>query len=92
MNLEDYGIIKLTGESDILMMRLLCDLTAKGVEIIEKFFSIKIYLGSNWNTGSESDPHVASVLLPYSCLQDLERFCQHQGPDRNRHQFTGRIT
>ena len=91
--LQKHGIISLTGEACTMYMRLLCDLTPEGVEVIERFFggTIKCVEGSNWNS---SQGQVASIMLPYSCLDDLRKFIIHlyerQQSDRNTHQMSGR--
>jgi hypothetical protein len=69
-DLYDYGIRHLTGESDPLHLRGLCDLTQEGKEIIESFLGVNgIQYFPNWNSGA-----VASVLLPYGILKDLALF------------------
>lgn len=71
--LEQFGIIVLTGEACSLMYRLLCDLTAQGKRIIERCFSLAI-ASENWNSGSEDDPHVASIMVTYEMLLPLAVF------------------
>lgn len=91
--LEEHGIISLTGEACSMYMRLLCDLTPEGVTIIERFFggTIKCVQDSNWNS---SQGQVASIMLPYSCLEDLRKFVlltvKKKQNDRNVHQMSGR--
>jgi len=70
---------------------VLCDLTPKGCELLNKFFGGNVVFteGSNWNSGA-----VASVLLPYSCLEDLKTFVQFMKTgqcDRHVHQMSGRV-
>jgi len=88
--LEEAGIKLLTGEADKLMMRVLCDLTPAGCAVVNKFLggNVTFTSESNWNSGA-----VASVLLPYSCLSDLETFIKFMKTghcDRNVHQMSGR--
>lgn len=75
-DLRAFGIEALTGEACSLAMRLLCDVTERGKGIVESFLGRRIALesGSNWNGGSKDDPHVASILLPRSILEDLGAF------------------
>ncbi len=75
-DLRGFGIECLTGEACGLSMRLLCDVTAEGARLIERFFgdTITIKPGSNWNGGPASDPHVGSVMLPRAILGDLAAF------------------
>lgn len=65
-DLEQFGIDALTGEACGYAMRLLCDVTAEGKRLIELYLggTIVVREGTNWNGGSEADPHVGSVLLP----------------------------
>jgi hypothetical protein len=88
--LEDYGIIPLTGEACSLNMRILCDLTRSGCKVITDFFNTIPVEGSNWNSGYVDNPHVASVMIPRSCLQDLEQFAIHKCSCRKVHQMSGR--
>lgn len=75
-DLEEYGIIALTGEACGLSMRILCDVTTAGKKHLERFLggNVEIRAGSNWNGGSGVDPHVGSVLLPMSIITDLGAF------------------
>jgi hypothetical protein len=75
-DLRPFGIDALTGEACGLSMRLLCDVTAAGRDLIERFFggTITIAPGSNWNGGSKDDPHVGSVLLPRDIFESLAAF------------------
>lgn len=91
--LERNGIIPLTGEACSLMMRLLCDLTPQGCEIMNKFLggNVEFVKGSNWNS---SQGQVASIMIPYSCLEDLRKFVtfiEKGRCDRNTHQMSGRV-
>jgi hypothetical protein len=71
-----YGIDALTGEACGYAMRLLCDLTESGRDLIQRFLggTVLILPASHWNPGSPNDPHVGSVLLPRSILGDLAAF------------------
>jgi hypothetical protein len=75
-DLEKYGIDVLTGEACGYSLRLLCDLTASGCELMRSFLGghVGIAHGSNWNSGSKTDPHIASVLLPRGILDELAAF------------------
>jgi hypothetical protein len=46
--LEPYGIVPLTGESDQHMYRILCDLTAKGKAIIDRTASAIVTIFRRW--------------------------------------------
>jgi len=72
-DLESYGINPLTAEACSLAMRILCDLTAGGRAIVERCLGAEIR-SNNWNSGSEDDPNVASVMLVPEMLQPLAVF------------------
>jgi hypothetical protein len=55
----DSGVRPLTGEACGLGIRVLCDFTAKGKQLLDEIMNFS----SNWNSGSETDPHVGSVML-----------------------------
>lgn len=73
--LEEYGIVPLTGESDAHMYRVLCDVTQQGKAIIERTLGMQITPAENWNSGSASDPHVGSFLLPHEFVSPFAVFC-----------------
>ena len=63
-DLEDYGIISLTGEACGLNMRVLCDVTDRGRKILAKCSGIPdLKLGDNWNSSTRGIPHVGSIML-----------------------------
>lgn len=64
-DLEKIGIVPLTGESCSYIMRILCDLTGSGEDLLKSYFGIpsKSKLADPWNRGSLEDPHVSSILL-----------------------------
>jgi len=70
-SLKEFGVNMLTGEACGLAMRVLCDLTEDGVSLIQEFMRVDTVARSNWNPGSEDDPHIASVMLPHCIFQDL---------------------
>jgi len=55
------------------MYRLLCDLTQRGVRIVERCLSVRIQ-SENWNCGSDEDPHVASIMLTQEMIVPLAVF------------------
>ena len=70
-----YGIDPLTGEACGLMWRILCDVTAKGKNILEKCFGIpNLVLPENWNRGDTDDPHVGSIMLAPELLATIAVF------------------
>lgn len=72
-SLRQFGICFLTGEACGLAMRGLFDLTQDGINILTEFFGA-VEFKRNWNSGDKENPHVASALIPYSCLEDLYIF------------------
>lgn len=66
-DLEQFGIIALTGEADNLSFRILCDLTPHGRMIVAETFGLKEDgFRSNWNSGA-----VASVMLSQYMISDI---------------------
>ena len=63
-DLQQFGIIALTGESCGLGYRLLCDVTQRGSRIIARMLGLnELPLPENWNHGDDNDPHVGSIML-----------------------------
>jgi hypothetical protein len=74
-DLETSGIVPLTGESDAHMYRILCDVTEQGKRIIERTLATELTLSENWNSGTKSDPHIGSLLLPFEFVPSIAVFC-----------------
>lgn len=70
--LTDYGINLLTGEACSHNLRMLCDLSEKGVEIVSSWLGIlpSSFL-PNWNSYVGNDPAVASIMIPRGSFPDL---------------------
>lgn len=64
--LEPFGIIPLTGESDQHVYRILCDVTAKGKAFLERTLDVNLQLADAWNYGNKDDPHLPQEFVP--CL------------------------
>ena len=82
-DLRPYGIFALTGEACGLSYRLLCDVTERGKQIIEKALGIaNLGLPENWNRGDAADPHIGCVmaapelLVPLGVFALLENGCR----------------
>jgi len=74
-DLTPYGIEPLTGEACGLMYRILCDVTQHGNHVLEKCLGIPhLALPSPWNRGSDSDPHVGSIMLAPEMLVPIAVF------------------
>ena len=72
--LKNQGIGFLTSESCGIGIRLLFDLSIRGKEIVESFFSIKA-MNQNWNPYVGEDVAIASIRLPRAVLRPLAIFC-----------------
>jgi hypothetical protein len=73
-NLNEFGIIPLTGESCGLGYRILCDVTARGKAILEKCLGIPdLKLPPSWNH-SEAEPHIGSIMLAPELLVPIAVF------------------
>lgn len=59
-----YGIVPLTTEVDGLRYRIVCDVTEKGKRLLEKALGmIEVQLESNWDYGTNEEPHIGCVML-----------------------------
>lgn len=74
--LQQFGINPLTGEACAYGLRILCDLTEKGADLVRKFLGAPMLdcLPENWNAYVGDDPAVCSLLLPRSAMRDLMVF------------------
>lgn len=71
-DLNKFGIGVLTGEACNYGMRLLCDLTAQGVELVNNFLGVDSAAYSDpWNSSVDGRPSLASVFLSRAMLHDL---------------------
>ncbi len=62
--MQPYGVVPLTSEPDGLKYRIVCDVTAKGKQLVEKALGVvEIQLETNWDYGTNDEPHVGCVLL-----------------------------
>lgn len=75
-DLKDYGINPLTGEACAYSLRILCDVSQKGADLLTLFFggNIQFTDKSNWNSKVGEDDAVASITLPRGILDDLRVF------------------
>jgi hypothetical protein len=73
-DLRPFGIEPLTGEACGLMYRILCDVTAEGVKVLEKCLSARVTPADAWNRGDPDRPHVGSVMLSPAMLVPLGIF------------------
>jgi len=75
-DLSEFGIERLTGEACTLGYRGLCDVTRRGANIVRDLLgAIQLDLPNNWNSGSVSDPHVGSIMLPHEMFAPLALWC-----------------
>lgn len=76
--LEAFGINVLTGEADGLGRRLLCDVSKKGVDLLQELFSlenIRVFPPMNTPTLIHGEPPVGCLMLPRSLFLELAAFC-----------------
>lgn len=75
-DLKQYGINYLTGEACAYSMRLLCDLSEEGADLMRRFFGLphNATFNPQWNSMVGDKPAVASVLLSRGLFDDLCRF------------------
>ncbi len=69
-----YGFEYLTGESCAISLRILYDMSSRGIRLVENAFSIKIDRSStpkNWNSQVGGMPAVASIKLSPAQARDL---------------------
>lgn len=76
-SLEQFGVICLTGEACGLAMRILCDLTDEGVELIREFMRVEPTAEPCNSRG------VKSIMLPCSIFQELWIFAMVRSGARN---------
>jgi len=73
-DLKSFGIVALTGEACKYGTRVLCDVTASGVEMLSSYFQASLTLDKNWNHGDPSDPHIGSIMLDRALVTPLAKF------------------
>lgn len=75
-DLPRLGISPLTGEACAYSQRLLCDVSAAGLQLLQEFLgAMQLALPPNMNSRVGDDAAaVGSVMLPRSLWQDLVRF------------------
>lgn len=77
-NLDDlklFGINPLTGEADRYCLRILCDLSQRGVDLVCEFFGMQAGgFAENWNSHVGDEPAIASLMLTRDTLWELGRF------------------
>lgn len=75
-DLAQFGIEPLTGEACGLMMRILCDVTSNGKQVLEKCLGVRsIDLQPPWNSGATDDPHIGSMMLAPEFFCPIAVFC-----------------
>jgi hypothetical protein len=74
--LEDFGINILTGERCAFSMRLLCDMNADGVALVQDFLGLPVMSSfeKNWNSFVNGQEAVASIMLTREMIPGLIRF------------------
>jgi len=77
--LKDYGINPLTGEACAFSMRILCDLSEKGIELLQDFYgllpdTINHQFPRNMNSRVGEDKAIASCMISRGVFKDLYQF------------------
>ena len=82
-DMRKYGVDLLTGEACGLSYRLLCDVTQKGKQTIQKALGVaNLGLADNWNRGDPHDPNIGSIMvvpelfIPLAIFSLLEHGCR----------------
>lgn len=77
-DLTHFGINRLTGEACAFSMRMLCDLSEKGVELMAEYYGLPRYpkpaFAENMNSKVGDDPAVASCMIDREAFPRLMRF------------------
>lgn len=70
--MQKYGVNPLTGEACAYGLRILCDLSQEGKELVTNWLGLREdgFL-PNWNTYVGDKPSVASIMLTRSALHEL---------------------
>lgn len=69
------GIAALTGEACAYSQRLLCDVNADGLALLEDFFGAPgLTLAPPWNSSVNDKPSVGSIMLARALLVPLAEF------------------
>ena len=81
--LTNFGVNPLTDEACAYGLRILCDLSTSGVNLLTQFLGANtLALSPNWNSRVGEQPAVASVMLPRETLGPLLIFALlQQGHD-----------
>ncbi len=69
-DLERFGIFPLTGERDNLQYRMLCDVSARGKNLLREVYLMDAN-DDAWNSSTNGEKHIASVMLPYGAWSDI---------------------
>lgn len=72
-DLKQFGVHYLTAEACNINMRILCDLTHAGVDLVQDFYHMEVKWDSRC-TGHPDDPCINSVMLPRSAFEELWLF------------------
>lgn len=76
-DLTRFGVNPLTGEACSYSMRVLCDLSQSGVELVSTFLGLQHtsdVFATNWNSTVNGSPAIASIMLTRGTLKDLIQF------------------
>lgn len=74
--LRQFGINPLTGEACGHSMRILCDLSEKGAEVMRAYYGLPYDapLAENWNSMVGEEKAVASIMVSRTLIRELAVF------------------
>lgn len=74
-DLTQFGINALTGESCGFGLRMLCDVTEQGKSLLTDYFGCaNLDLSPAWNSHTNGEPVVGSIMLSHQLLRPLAEF------------------
>ena len=74
-DLEEFGIVYLTGESCGISYRMLCDVTEDGLRILREMLGLsELKLNGPWNVSTRGKKHVGSIMLSNEMIAPIAVF------------------
>jgi hypothetical protein len=74
-DMAQFGVTGLTGESCAYSMRMLCDVSEEGKELLADFFGMpQLALERNWNGHVGDAPAIGSIMLQHDIVRALAQF------------------
>src|ERR1041384_6963405 len=74
-DLRPFGFNPLTADACGLMYRLLCDVPARGLALLQKCFGVpELQLAASWSRGTKEEPHVGAIMLSHEMMTPVALF------------------